>query len=378
MNGTFIPSIFLIALTVAAMADNSYAAEPINPEKLPGKFFFIGLWEQGDGDAVADLIRSIYYKREIYVAPANGKERRHLVKKYHSIWDLSWHENRKSLAFILNSDTHKPDGFVEFDLSNWGGQELQPSQARKMLPDDFPTPYYNPALRIGANERAEAIPGERAYETRVTFSPDGSKVAGVSKGHICVTDAKGAQPAKCVTDLELCSGDSPVWSPDGSRIVFVGPTPDDSGNCNLIELYIADADGRNVRQLTDIRGAKYPESGSSVIKPGVKVAYRHKTHMPAWSPDGQWIAFFSTQGVGKIRPDGTGFQVIAKNASNPTWSPDSKMIAYTAARGDTLETFRYGIFVSWADGTGETWITKDLEMFRGRAQFVYEDLNWAK
>src|SRR5579872_5212304 len=76
--------------------------------------------------------------------------------------------------------------------------------------------------------------------------------------------------------------DTPVWSPDGSRIAFVsiGPRSD---------LYVVGRDGSGQRRLT---------SG-----PGNSLS-------PRWSPDGKWIAFERLRGnssqVYVVRADGTG------------------------------------------------------------------------
>src|SRR5262245_42932942 len=57
----------------------------------------------------------------------------------------------------------------------------------------------------------------------------------------------------------------PVWSPDGSQILFV------STRSRFRNLYVMDADGRNVRRLTNDQ-------------------YWYND-MPAWSPDGTQIAY---------------------------------------------------------------------------------------
>src|ERR1051325_9683044 len=69
-------------------------------------------------------------------------------------------------------------------------------------------------------------------------------------------------------------------SPDGKRVAFVVATAVMEGEKSewLSQVWVADAAGGHALQLT--RGEKSSTS-------------------PAWSPDGQWIAFVSSRSLGK-------------------------------------------------------------------------------
>jgi Tol biopolymer transport system component len=107
----------------------------------------------------------------------------------------------------------------------------------------------------------------------------------------------------------------PTWSPDGSKIAFIGSTYSGS------HLYVMDADGSNIVQLAELGGAVL--SGSF---PG-----------PTWSPDGERIAYTTDitfwQEMWLINMDGSGAKRLiddeTQRQSNPIWSPDGKLIAYT-------------------------------------------------
>ena len=106
----------------------------------------------------------------------------------------------------------------------------------------------------------------------------------------------------------------PVFSPDGTRIAF---SSNRDGNN---ELYVMNADGSNVRRITN---------------------HRLIDITPTWSPSGTHIAFVSERGGGKNiwRVDAMGLEPPVKltnesDVDRPTWSPPPlNEIAYTARTG---------------------------------------------
>ncbi|HTS34565.1 MAG TPA: hypothetical protein VMH04_02770 [Candidatus Solibacter sp.] len=194
-----------------------------------------------------------------------------------------------------------------------------------------------------------------------TISPDGSKVAYCSLredqySQIYVANADGSGEKRIT---KITTGDScgPVWSHDGKRIVFysfalthpsrnpaiwvMDPdggnmkrlaehglsatwSPDDrqiafaSNRDGKFQIYAMNADGRNLRRLTN---NKAEESA------------------PAWSPDGTAIAFVSDRdgehpALFLMGPDGSQQQrlIFSKRQDFcfPAWSLDGKNIAFSA------------------------------------------------
>ena len=98
----------------------------------------------------------------------------------------------------------------------------------------------------------------------------------------------------------------PSLSPDGTSFVYVSRA---AGN---LDIYLRRLDGRNVTNLT---------ADSSAADT-----------MPAYSPDGRFIAFRSDrEGGGLFLMQATGENVrrLADNGYNPAWSPDGKTIAFS-------------------------------------------------
>ena len=123
----------------------------------------------------------------------------------------------------------------------------------------------------------------------------------------------------------------PSWSPDGLKLVFISPCV---GRGEFFEtiynessLYVINADGTSLKQLTQSPGSDFD---------------------PAWSPDGRRIAFTSVrEGFRQIYlldVDSLAVTLLTNTtnmieSSQPAWSPDGTKIAYTVKRVGTYQVW---------------------------------------
>ncbi len=111
-------------------------------------------------------------------------------------------------------------------------------------------------------------------------------------------------------------GYAPAWSPDGQRIAFV----------TRGSLWVADADGTHSGRLTG------------------------RADQPAWSPNGRRLAFMRAGSIWTIRVDGLDERRVAAGA-HPAWSPDGSRLAFDRA-GEVI-TVRWSGGGARLAGSGE-------------------------
>jgi uncharacterized protein YjdB len=125
-----------------------------------------------------------------------------------------------------------------------------------------------------------------------------------------------------------------VFSPDRTRIAF------SSSRGGSYDLYVIDADGRNLRRLTSDPG----DEGE-----------------PTWAPDGARIVYTMTPRgnpaqLFSIRPDGTDQRALTSSPGGNTSadvSSDSRSIVFVSGRDGNRDIYQMGI-----DGSGQRRLTK--------------------
>lgn len=216
-------------------------------------------------------------------------------------------------------------------------------------PTPIPTPIPEPALIAFLSNRDIFVANaDGSNQTNLTnngiddgllgfsWSPDGSKIAFTSsrsgnQDDIYVTGSDGSNQTSLTDGLGEYY--SPLWSPDGIRIVFLSKLC-----CSDICVMNADGTGR-------LTLASNPMGD----------------HLGSWSPDGRKIAFVSSRDgndeIYVMDADGSNLLNLTNHPAGdfrPQWSPDGTRIAFVSNRDGNSE-----IYVMDSDGSNQTRLTNN-------------------
>lgn len=229
--------------------------------------------------------------QSIYVMAPDGSNVRRLAHvEGVTSWLADWSPDRKRIVFSSNRTGSWDDLYV---MDAHGGNVRQLTDT----PD------------ASEHDAAWSPDGRHVVYDRAAITADGTR----QNAQLWIIDADGSNPRA------LTSGSSrnmrPAWSPDGSTIAFMSDRHAEV-DINLmgtddgdLEIYLMARDGSNVRRLSECA-----ETARS----------------PAWSPDGQRIAF-DCRGLWVMSADGRNQRrLIDDFGGRPTWSPDGQLIVFGA------------------------------------------------
>ena len=239
-----------------------------------------------------------------------------------------------------------PDGeSIIYASTHLGGAECPP-------PPDFSMGYVWAIYDSFDIFRAAAdgsgltrLTDEPGYDAEPTVGPDGRVVfTSVRDGDMEIYSMNGdGSDVRRLTHRQGPDGGA-FFSPDGSQIIFRGreipdgPEYDDYKRLldaglwrpTAVEVFVMDADGSNVRQVTDFGGASFAPYWHPS---GERIIFSSNLH----NPDGRNFDLFM------LNLDGTGLEQITFNDTFdgfPMFSPDGTKLIFAsnrdaAAEGDT-------------------------------------------
>ena len=243
---------------------------------------------------------------------------------------------------------------ILYASTHLGGAECPPEPGFEM---GYVWPVYDSYDIFTANQDGSGltrITDTDGYDAEATIGPDGRVVfTSVRDGDMEIYSMSGdGSDVRRLTNRMGPDG-GPFFSPDGSKIVFRGrelaPGPELEDYRSLLEqglyrpttleIFVMDADGSNLRQVTDLGAANFA---------------------PFWHPEGERIIFSSNwhNPEGRnfdlfiVNEDGTGLERITFGDTFdgfPMFSPDGSQLVFASNRGGRAEGDTNVFIADWVE-----------------------------
>ena len=248
-----------------------------------------------------------------------------------------WSPDNKYLAFLTSrgDEDQKKRGSQVWLLNRLGGEAQQltdikggvseyawsPDATRLVLAVNDPDPIDEPEKLEGWKRKTRPP----IVIDRYHFKQDRKGYLGSLRSHLSIFDVE-ARKAEALTTGRF-DEQAPAWSPDGRFVAFVSNRSADPDRNEDSNVYVIEAKpGAEPRQMTTFAGS---DGGR-----------------PAWSPDGQWIAYlqgdeakYSAYDLNKLAivPAGGGEPKLVTAtldrpvSGNLVWTSDGRSLLFTVA-----------------------------------------------
>lgn len=309
-----------------------------------------------DGKSLAFIRYFNSFRREIFVIPATGGEPRQITFDDVRIYGLAWNADSQSLFFTsfrrsnqLNLWRTSLNAKAEPNMISTGSKNLQDlaiSPSGRTIAFVEETADEN-IWKIEPHHAPRPLIRSSRADHSQQFSPDATQIVFASdrtgKYEIWLADADGKNQRQ-LTDSGASAG-SPRFSPDGKFVLY------DAQIAGGSDIYIVPVNGGATRRLT---------------------ADEKNNSLPAWSINGSWIFFVSncsgdTQIWKMPASGGEAVQITRQGAFEMFAAPDGKKIIYSKGAG------KIGLWSVGTDGTDEKPIPELREAGAWRSWTVTPD-----
>lgn len=236
------------------------------------------------------FLKMLEGREQLFIANIDGTDEKQLSRDSVDIEDPAWSPDGKSLAYVRLEGAK--NALYVMDLATRAARRLSPPTQSPIHPawmpdgrsilyctnDDLDPPRKNNSevYRVDAATGRLATVIAGGVNTYPVPSPDGRSIAfrkmlGVNS-EVFVADADGSN-LRNLTDHPAFEG-WPAWAPDGRRIAFGA-----NRNSNY-QIFVMNADGSNVKLVANTEG---------------------RATAPKWSPDGKSIYFTNCWATGQKR-----------------------------------------------------------------------------